>query len=295
MFAGYMDEDDSGGNVAHGTRRTLTENGGEVDFEGPLHVDVWQQGKALVNGIELFIKLHQSSDKFRLFNKAGKAYQVEITDAKLKVCHLKLNSSVFLAHNTRLQKDLALYPYWASNIMTYSVSTGDSGLTRDNIFHGDVPNKLIVAFTTSDAYTGSYTKNPFHFPHCNLNYLELAVNGQSVPGEPFQPNYTETTLADGNTKQNYTGYAAEYLSLFQNKYPQEQSNWITQSDYGRGYSAYVFNIKPGTDHDLFSPLMKGRTRLTAKFDKPAAEPLICIVYGIFPAQFKVDEARNIIL
>lgn len=293
--------DDFDANASCSLRQTLTKRGIEADFESQLHMDVWQQNKALLNGVEVGVKLHQSSDKFRLFSQddataspplIGHGYQVEITEAKLKVCYLTLNPSVVLAHTTRLKKSPALYPYYESNVKTFTIAQGDSAFSRDDIFHGVVPNKLIVGFVTSQAYSGAYNKNPFNFQNFGLNYLELAVGGRSVPGEPFQPKF----MADPSQPGQYlsTGYSHEYQSLFKNKYPQEQGNSIQRSDFPRGYAVYVYDIKPGTDRELFSPLSRGHTRLSARFDLPTSEPIICIVYGLFPSSFKIDEARNIL-
>ena len=38
----------------------------------------------------------------------------------------------------------------------------------------------------ADAYNGTYTKNNFNFKNYNTTFLGLTVNGEHLPGKPFQ-------------------------------------------------------------------------------------------------------------
>ena len=286
-LAGYMDN--ATVNNGHTQRHALTKDG-TADFEGTLHIDVAQQPKAILNGVQLSVKLFQHDDSFRLFSGTGD-YKVEIVDAVLKVCHIKVNPHIILAHNNQLKKTPAIYPFWRSDIKTYAISAGNLTYAQDDLFQGLVPNKMIVAFTSSAAYTGDITKNPFNFHHFNLNYLELSVDGRSVPGVPFQPIFTPHT-DDGYSS---SGYVHEYLSLFKNNYPQKTGNWILRSDFPKGYALFVFDIKPGTSEELFSSVRRGRTRLSVRFGSGLSEPAIAIVYALFPDEFRIDQSRNVVL
>ena len=60
-----------------------------------------------------------------------------------------------------------------------------------------------------------------------------------------------------------------------------------------GYAIYVFDIKPGTGQHVYSKVESGHSRLTARFDAALTEPVTAIVYGIFPAEFKIDKTRAV--
>ena len=94
---------DAASNAGHVQRKLLTK-GGVIDFESPLHMDVCQQPKAILNGVQLTVKLFQSGDNFRLFSPSGTKYSVEITDAVLKVCNVTVQPSVLVAQNEMLLK-----------------------------------------------------------------------------------------------------------------------------------------------------------------------------------------------
>ena len=38
-------------------------------------------------------------------------------------------------------------------------------------------------------YSLEIIKNPFSFQNMKVNYLEISVDGQHVPNDPFKPNY----------------------------------------------------------------------------------------------------------
>ena len=249
-------------NPGHTGRKNWSKHG-IVDFEGPLHCDVAQQEKAILNGVQITVKLFQHDDSFRLFHANGEAYQVEIIDAVLKVCNIKVNPSVTVAQNEVLTKTPAVYPHWRSDIKTFSVAQGSYTFSVDDIFHGVVPARLFVALLSSSAYSGNTTKNRFNFWHYHLTYLELAVDGNSVPTVAFQPQYQDDAASAGKVVPN--GDVHEFVSAFSSQYPQAEGNWIKREEFPDGYCIYVFDVKAGIDDNLFSQLQSGHTRLNARF------------------------------
>ena len=90
------------------------------------------------------LKLFQASNEFRLMRHGSKIYKLQIRSAVLKVCHVNLNPSLIIAHNESLKLTPALYPFWRSDIKSFSVAQGSLTLMTDNIFHGKVPRKIII-------------------------------------------------------------------------------------------------------------------------------------------------------
>lgn len=286
----YMD--DVQANTGHVQRKKLTQHG-IADFESALHIDVAQQPKAILNGVQITVKLFQHDDSFRLLSADGAPFGIEIVDAVLKVCNVKVKPSVTVAQDEVIAKTPAIYPFWKSDIKTFSIAQGSYTFSVDDIFHGQVPARLFLALTSSAAYSGDYSKNPFNFHHYHLNYLELAVDGQSVPTVAFQPKYQDNPDIEDQTLS--TGYVHEFLSLFKASYPQAEGNWIQRADYPGGYAIYVFDLKPGVEDKLFSTAQAGHTRLSARFEKPLPEPVTVIAYGVFPSEFKIDQTRNVLI
>ena len=298
-LAFYFDRSD---NAALSIRKEWTKNSIIADFQGMLHVDLAQQDRAILNNVGINVKLWQSNDEFRLFSgtseaENGKDFKLNIVDAVLKVCYLKLNPSTMLAHSERLNSQVARYPYWKSVVKSFGIPQGSYSFTIEDLFFGSCPNRLIVGFVLSSAYSGDMGKNPFNFQHFNLNFLEFSLDSVSVPGTPFTPKYVEdpSTGTNGLPKKTYkNGYINEYLSLFQAQYPQKDGNFISREEYPGGYNLYVFDIKPGTNKHLFSKVINGHTRLSGRFETALAEPVVAVVYGTFPDKFAIDQSRLVI-
>ena len=317
---------DLGGNSGHDVRRDWTKVSNIADFEGPLHVDAAQIDRAILNGTEIGIKLYQSSDEFRLFSahpidsaEKNDNYKLVINDVMLKACFMKPTPSMLLAHSNQLKRNPTIYPYWKSVIKTFTVPQGNHSFSIEDLFFGNCPNKLVVGIVSSSAYSGSMTKNPFNFHHYNLIFLEFTLDGTPVPHGAFTPKYVQdpdsgpvivepapqpmntddVTEYDTTIDLPYTtydqGYVSEYLSLFDFNYPQTNANWIHKKDYPGGYCLYTFNVKPNTTRELYSDVITGHTRLSARFDSALAEPVVVVCYGVFPGHFNIDETRRVIV
>ena len=269
------------------TRAEFTKEGKIVDLEGPLFLDLFQQYRNLINGVPLNLKLWPSQDKFRLHTNEqnAQAYNVEITEALLKVCFVKVTPTVLLAQSEILDDTPAIYPYLRSDIKSFTISKGQFALTVDDIFQGDVPTTLKVALVNSEAFNGSYKKNPYNFAHYNCNYVGFSVDGHPLPARPFQPNFKDNLYVD-----SYCAFAYQ-----QNKSRGEVcSDYITRQEYPKGCCIYVFDLTASSDSQQLPVLRKGLTRLELKFAVALPESVTVVVYGSFPDILKIDKARNII-
>ncbi|XP_061170892.1 uncharacterized protein F54H12.2-like [Saccostrea echinata] len=260
--AGFMDMSDAfgGGNMGLFQRALLTEKSSFVDLEGPLYMDICQQDRYLINGVQVGIKLWPSRESFCLISAVSSPkYRIHIEDSILRCCYLKINPGVLLGHNEAIKKQPALYPFMKSDIKCFGIPAGQFHLNVDDVFQGEIPQHLVVGFVSSKSYSGSYGTNPFNFQHFNCNFAAFYVDGKSVPSAPFEPNFTSDN------------FISEYLSLFAGKkYETENQELVlSRSDFSRGYCFFfVFSINPSCENDDTLPLLrKGHTRLQLKFDK----------------------------
>ena len=254
-------------------------------LEGPIRVDFCEQERDLLNGVPITVRLYPSPDSFRLMDGNGDEakYKIVVTDAVLNICFVKLNPEVILGHDAALSVGPALYPINQSRIVTHNLAKGSFMYTADGLFNGEIPNNMIVGFVSSEAFAGSYAKNYANFQHYDLNYLEFSVDGASTPVSPFTPNYSNKH------------YTKEFLSLFNNYYPQTYSNnLIEREEYPDGYCIYSFNIGQ-TEDGVTSAKRTGHTRLTVKFEKPLKESVTLIIYAKFPKVVQIDKSRAVIL
>ena len=300
-------------NSGHIKRKKLLELGQIIDLEGPLYLDICQQNRAILNGVEILIKAFPTADAFRIFTKIdGKAYQVEILDVFLRACHIKLQDSAVVVINEQLKRKPAIYPMLTSSIKAYTIPAQTYTYSIEDSFNSYVPAELVVAFVKSKAYSGDYAENPYFFHHFDVNYLEFSINGKSVPSEAitpsfkFQREWKSLPQADpenpvpplgeevvSETYYESGGYVNEFLNLFKGREPQTEGIDIEREDFAGGYALFVFRMKHNLGTDAFSMPERGYTRLNLRLRQPSSESITCLLYGKFQDSVAIDLVRTV--
>ena len=245
------------------------------DMEGPLYSDIFQQDRLLLNGLQVGIRLYPTSEAFRLLSDKTE-YKVEIIDAILKVCYVKVSPGILLGHSEALKIGPARYFFDNSVIKTYAIAKGQYSITVDDLFQGDVPNSLILTLVSSEALNGSFAKNPYNFQNFNLNFCAFYVDGQSSPSQALQPSFSNGT------------YTEAYLTAV-NETPQ---NGITFDEFKSGYTIYVFDLKQHDKHVL-TERKKGHTRMEIRFSEALPHTTTLLAYAKFNQELRVDESRTV--
>ena len=142
--SGAMEETGlNGGNLGHYNRMLHTNQSQILTLEGGIRVDICQQDRLIVNGVAIRIKMIQKENCFRLTADGNKEYKLHIEDAVLKVCRVKVKPEVLIAQNEILKTQPALYPFWRSDIKTYSISKGNYDWCVEDVYRGSVPNVIV--------------------------------------------------------------------------------------------------------------------------------------------------------
>ena len=282
--AGELDDHSYvGNNRGFNTRASLVKRGNVGTMEGTIFNDfMMNQERLLLNGVSLNIKLFQATNAFRLLTPLNnKFYRLIITNAILKVCQVRVHPAMILAHNQGLSQTLAVYPFWRSNVKSFTISPGSQSYLIDNIYHGHVPSKIIIGFVTNEAYNGNIKLNPFNFVHENVNCLEVSVDNVPVPHRPLKPDF-----ANNN-------YIPSYLSLMDSNYGTDNGIIITSEDYPFGYSLFLFDLQSYLNTDLMSKPIKGHVTINITFANALTSSLNAIVYAKFPDIVSIDQSRNV--
>ena len=212
-----------------------------------------------------------------------KNYKLKIISAVWKICYISLYPNMILAHDEALKISPAIYPFWRSDLRSFSVAKGALNFMTDNIYHGKVPSKLVIGMISNAGYSGDYDKNPFDFKHMNLNYLEVTVDGQPVPNRALTPNFEKGD------------FVSSYLSLLDNNYDRKNGIIIKLLEYHKGYTLFLFDIQSFLSGHIMSKSIKGHIRLTMRFAKALTETINIIIYGKFPESLSIDHSRNVSL
>ncbi len=283
---GYMDDPDPIGGSNNGLilRYEETKDGNVVSMEGPLYHDLWNQDRYILNGVHLGIKLWPQKPTFSLMSAdAGADYHIKIVDAMLKVCLIKVSPGVVIGHNEALEKMPASYPFTRSDVRSFTVAAGQYEVKIEDIFQGILPSRLILGLVSAQAYSGSFTKNPFNFQAFNCSSVALYIDGKSVPGSPLSLNYNQGDYVEG------------YLSLFTGtgKHMRNTGNYVSREDYDKGYAIYILDVEGKEGDTKHSYLKRGHTRLELRFSRALPEAISVVVYGTYPGTLQIDKSRDI--
>ena len=273
-------DSDSVNNIGFDRRYKETMNGETVFLEGPIRMDICQQNRMILNGIRIRIKLYQQEDPFRLMAETQGVYKVEIMDAALRVCQVKLNPVLVVEHEKAIAQKPALYPFWKSDLKAFNIEKGSYSWSADDVYHGNIPSEIRLVLCSASAFSGHYTENPFNFKNYGLNFAEVMVDGVSVPAQAITPNYEK-----GDFKEAYWMLMADYP-----KY----GHCIEMKEYPSGYCVYIFRIFGKVGGEVVAQKKGGHTRINLKFSKALKESATALLYASFPEEIKVDSARNVL-
>ena len=278
------------GNEGLKARSAFTAGGKVVDLVGRLHSSVLLQDRLLLNGVDMKVKLTRANPEFCLMSsEVNPNFKVKIVDAVWKLRKVQVNPTVMLEHARALEKTNARYPVKRGEIKIISVPRGYHSVDHENVFLNQVPRRLILGFVDAKAYHGSYTTNPFNFKHHDVNFLEVTVNGESVPMKPLQPKYDEAGGAQ---------YIAAYQTLFggSGKLFRDEGLDITREDYAGGYTLYCFDLTPdlSSSEQHFNLIQQGSVNVKAQFGKALTETVNLVVYAEFSNVIEIDRQRNVI-
>ena len=213
--------------------------------------------------------------------------KIVISSAVLSVRKVRVTSQVMSQHEHAMVRmgRAALYPYQHKVIVPYNITSGTQLFVQENVFRGRTPKMLVLAMVGSDAYVGSYTKNPYNFSHFGVNYVSLKRDGESIPFQPFEPNFAKPD------------YWREYLNIFSACGMAGRDDILSFdfSEYPKGYCFLVFNLTPDVSNT--SSMMQideqSNLRIELKFGTALAANVTLLVLGVFDGMLEVDADRNV--
>lgn len=148
LTTGIWNEDSSGhmdsvaaANDGFSKRNELTADKNVIDLYGPLHCDLFNVDKYLINGVEMTIKLQRARDEFHLMASANTTGKFEILDAVLYARKVKISASTLLAHHKALNVATAKYPINRVDVKTVTIPATTQSRVLDNVYFGTLPKR----------------------------------------------------------------------------------------------------------------------------------------------------------
>jgi hypothetical protein len=261
-----------------------------VKLIGRLHNDLFSLDQLLLNLISLRVKLIRSSNAFVLMSSEGEGsgYKLKIENAKIHVKKVYVAENLLLSYATTLQKKNATYHFTRAEVLTESINAGQHGLTRENVFLGELPKRITLGLLDEDALSGVYGKSPFNFKTNGITHISVTVGGQHVQGSPLDFNSGDDSHED---------FVNGYHTLFQSGQPLFQKRGLPfdRNQYKDGFFLTSFDISPDTDSCHLSPIRQGSVKIHLKFAQGLERNLNLIIYSEFDEVLTINSKRDVLV
>jgi hypothetical protein len=262
-----------------------------LDLYGKLNCDVLNQGRVLLNGVNVQIKMVRLKDSFSLMAPANSEFKVLILDAVLYIRRIKLAPPLSLEIEKTLMNTTAKYPITRSSVKVFSLSQGEQTSTINNVFLGQLPKRLVLGLVADSAYSGSYPANGLEFKHYSLEQLAIYRNGQSFPSRPLTPDFDD----------NQGLFIRSYHSIFSGSgiHYANAGNCIARDEYNKGYCLYAFDLTPdlsaGQGGSHVSLISHGDIRIELRFKTALPHTVCLVVYSEFDSLIEITRDREVLL
>ena len=259
------------------------------ELYSPLCLDMTHQSRYLLPQTDCSLKLTPSKAPFALhvMNGVKVNYKYSINKCILYVRRMRVLDSVISGHNKGLARHNAIYPLLHKSIETFTITKDVRNHIKDSLFPGLMPRMLVVGFVHHEAFNGNYNMSPFNFQHFDVNKIGLYRNGELVPGQILQPDFT-----NGLFTQAYCN-TMEALNYFNT----DDGNGMTMEHFEKGYSLFVFDLTP--DANVQAPyrnIVHGASlRLELQFEKALPTAINCILFPIYDAKLEITKLRDVLM
>ena len=249
-----------------------------------MHADVFNIDKLLLDDIDLDIEFYKNNDSFCLLGAPG--FSLQIDEFVLNVRKVKISEQVLLAHAMALERTTAFYPICRVEVQARTIAGGVMTDKFENMIKGPLPKRIVIGMVESAAYNGQLNKNPFNFQTFNVKEIDVSVDGEQVPYQPFQFS---------SSKENPRNVQAYYSLFSDNVANYQNGNDIRLFEYPSGYHLIMLNLAQdgcsNTDH--FSPEKNGNLRIKFTFDQALSSSITVIMYFEYESHFEITKLRNI--
>lgn len=155
----------------------------KLELMGPLLVDFFQTSAYLLPSTPVRVKLRKSRDAFYVVtDEAGKdtEYNFFIDDIALHIPGVSVSPSLVPLLEMQTDESPAAYYYDSLGMKQFPLSKGTITRKYPAVFQGKLPSKVMVAFFTQSAFSGTRNFCPLMTADVNLRCISLSVNGMNL-------------------------------------------------------------------------------------------------------------------
>jgi len=271
---------DTVSNAGFVARKGWTAEGISKVFYGKLNCGIFKQSRLLVPGVDFMLRLERAKDSFAIFSTNNSVKpKVVIQEATLHLLAVKTNPAIMELHAVNLARGYpCIYEFNKAEIDTIPIREKTTNEVKDDLFHGRIPNYLVMFLVSSRAFHGDYSLNPFNFKHYGIKSLLLTRDSENMPYERFRPDF-----ATGNCLR-------EFMSLYQSNDLMGKNAIlpISYDEFRSGYTTFQWNLTDNRRTGVNAgPNQRGNLKLDITFSKETDEAMVVVLYGLFESTVQV--------
>lgn len=173
--------------------RKAISGGKNVLLRDKLHVPIFEQQKAILNNCTITIVLHQSSNAFRIIDKAGigagapnRNVKVEIKDIFITGKRSILFDGLYIKMMNQLKASNAVYPVKRFLVEQVQMPIGSTTISKNlSLTTSVMPEYLFLMYVPTTAVTGDKTLSPFESNISNIASAQITFESRNFPAQPY--------------------------------------------------------------------------------------------------------------
>ena len=281
-LAGQMDE--TTGNTGWLARKLWINDDKTVEFFTNIHIDMCSQPKCLPPGVQEKFKFIRGSDTFCLIGDADK-YKVEFQSLILQTERILPSDTAWLSLQRTWLSTPVNYPLSRVMMRSFTIPKGTMNHNLTNIFSGQAPTLVAVAFVGTKAYNGAISKNPYNFQHYKLNYASLNLNNEPFHNmKPLTPDFEKDE------------YIRAYYSLFSGTgiHHDNESLSITKEMFKSGYMVLIYDTTPDLcNGEHIHPRKQGTLNLELRWKEALPDTINVLIYASFQNSISISNTGEV--
>lgn len=265
-------------------------SGKTIKLVGPLHSDLMQQERLLLNFVDCTIRINLSDPSFCLQVEGATTDRpkIQVVDCTLHICKKKL----FVDNESSILKTLetTTVKYFLNHTMLRHriVDEGVKQIYFDQLFPSTLPRRFVVGLLPAKAMNGDFKSDPFEFKSNNLTEIKAFIDSQQLPVPAIKLDMSDDD------------FARAYYLFYQQMYSLEPTSLlsITPEQYKARSCFFAFTLSPENDLDdgnFVGLIRRGNCRLDLTFSAPTSEHLALIIYSHFPNVLQIAADRSVLL
>lgn len=256
-----------------------------------LHSPLFLIKPYLMSFLNVDITLNRvTNHDFLFMSLDGATFKFKIDSIIFRIRKVKLVSSYVESIEQMLFKmgEPITYPLHDSRVFTKTYPGYGTEIIEDNLFHGVMPERIIVGFVNNRAYNGHKQENPFYFQHKNITEIGIFLNGMPHPLPMIQMNFD---------KHDVHRIFHHMLDAMQSVDPANGVVAINRDEFEQGYTLFHFDMSPdqagGLNHQsLYNQPANVKLHIKFKQGTPT-DTITLVVYYEITSRMLVDSSRQV--